>query len=303
MRLFVGLVFVIVALFMLFGCSDSGNLTEPEQTNLDGSNFVRPDFIDTRPSEIIDQYTKQASGAYLNMRVKPDNPGGGNGGGGGGGSQEDPNPNPANKYAYIVGISDYEGSQNDLQYCDDDAQDWKSYLLTQGFTVQMDLDLNATADNITAGLQWLVDNAIPGDEIAFIYSGHGTSYSNYGSCLISTDMYYLTHDYVMEFISVTDNTKKMIAIDACLVGDFHDNSEPGMIVATASKNSYSYDGEAWMSNGVWTYYYIEALVDNGEVFNENAADHAKSEMKAWGRTYHVRVTPTNSDDYEGYFDI
>lgn len=304
MKLFVGLVLLVAALVMFTGCSDSGNITQPEQNSLDGSSLVRPEFIDTRPAEVIERYVQNASDAYLSERVKPENPGGGNGGGGGGGggSEEDPNPNPAHKYAYIIGISDYEGTANDLQYCDDDAQDWRTYLMGEGFTVQMDVDQNATAANIEDGLQWLANSAVPGDEIAFIYSGHGVSYGQSGSCLISTDMYYLTHDYAMEFVSAANCSKKMIAIDACEIGDFHDNSEPGMYIATASDRSYSYDGEAWMENGVWTYYYIEIL-EQGEVFNENAAEYAKNEMKIWGRTYHVRVTPKNTDAYEGFFDL
>ena len=32
------------------------------------------------------------------------------------------------KYALIIGISDYPGRINDLQYCDDDARDWKNFL-------------------------------------------------------------------------------------------------------------------------------------------------------------------------------
>ena len=152
-------------------------------------------------------------------------------------------------------------------------------------------------------LQWLMNSAAPGDEIAFIYSGHGVDYNQYGTCIISHDLYYLTHGYVMEFILLADCSKKMIAIDCCFAGDFHDLCETGMIVATASNNSYSYDGDSSMENGVWTYYYMESLVTNEEVFNENAIDYAKAEMRAWGKTYHVRVTPKNTDDYDGYFDI
>ena len=58
----------------------------------------------------------------------------------------------------------------------------------EGFTVRMDLDLQATADNMVAGFQWLIDNAEPGDEVCFSYSGHGGR-STEGSALISSDLY------------------------------------------------------------------------------------------------------------------
>ncbi len=282
---------------VFWGCGDQGQVTGPSEPGVDGSVYQRPQFIDTRPYAVIEDFVNQASPEYLcaiNTDKKPPKPPP---------TPVDPNPDPAHKYAYIVGISDYEGTQNDLQYCDDDAIDWKNYLQSQGFTVQMDLDQQATANNIQAGLQWLADSAVPGDEIAFIYSGHGTKYNQYGSCIISTDLYYLTHDYVMEYVNAANNTKKMVSVDACMVGNFHDNAEAGMVVATASTNSYSYDGEPWMENGVWTYYYIEDLVDNGEIFNENASAYAKINMKAWAKQYNVRVTPATTDMYDGYFDI
>jgi len=296
------LILIVAAFLFTIGCSKSSKTTAPDQTYIDGSIYQRPEFVDTRPVNVIEKFTLTASNTYLNRKKKPDNPGGGNGGGGGE-TPADPNPNPAHKYAYIIGISDYDGTQNDLQYCDDDAIDWKNYLQTQGFTIHISTDQQATANNIAAGLQWLVDSAAPGDEIAFIYSGHGTKSGSNGSCIISSDLYYLTHDYVMEYISAVNTTKKMLAIDACMVGDFHDNATDSMIIATASDGSYSYDGESWMQNGVWTYYYIEALVNNGMVFNEDAMDYAKVEMKLWGKSHHVRVTPKNTDLYIGFFDI
>lgn len=56
------------------------------------------------------------------------------------GGDVDPNPNPAQKYAYIVGISDYEDTVNDLSYCDDDARDMKAYLQSEGFSCRIDTD-------------------------------------------------------------------------------------------------------------------------------------------------------------------
>jgi len=42
-------------------------------------------------------------------------------------SQTHPEANPAHKYAYIVGISNYAGTVNDLSYCDDDAREMKAW--------------------------------------------------------------------------------------------------------------------------------------------------------------------------------
>ena len=47
---------------------------------------------------------------------------------------EGPEPDPSvNKWAVIIGISDYRGKFNDLQYCDDDAQDMYNYLIAKDY--------------------------------------------------------------------------------------------------------------------------------------------------------------------------
>ena len=281
-------------LLTFFGCSESPVTTAPNNSTQQTIAFTeRPQFIETRPEAVRINYELKAP--LVNMIDKkpppppPDT------------LSDDPNPNPPHKYAYVVGISDYEGTINDLQYCDDDAVEMKAMLQGEGFTVMMDLDLHATADNITAGLQWLVSNADPGDEIAFCYSGHGGR-STAGSALISTDLYYVTHGYVMNIFNGANCTKKLLTIDACVVGDFHDDCEDGTMMATASDKSSSYDAPT-LENGAWTYYFLEAVNDVGLIYAEDVATYAEDEMKAWAKPYHIRVTPTHTDKYTGKFDI
>jgi hypothetical protein len=288
---------VILALgltLMLFGCSQSPTSTNTAIDVPDAALVQRPDFVDTRTDAEKLAATLKPTTNY-EFQKKPPKPPPDDGG-----DQIDPNPDPAHKYAYVVGISNYEGTANDLNYCDDDAREMKAYFQSQGFTVRMNLDLTATGDNITAGLQWLVDNASPGDEIAFSYSGHGDDPRPYGSCLISSDLYYVTHGYVMQYFNEANCTKKMVAIDACDIGDFHDDCETGTHMATASDNTYSYDAPS-LQNGAWTYYWIEGT--GTSVFEEDIAAYAKAGMKAWGRSVHVRVSPKNTDNYTGWFDI
>ena len=289
---------ICCAVLAIFSCSKS-----PVDTN-SGNNRAtvvlspRPEFVDTRPAAVIESSIVRPSDAYTNAFQKkppkppPDDPPAG----------DDPNPNPAHKYAYVVGISDYEGTANDLQYCDDDAVEMRSYLISQGFQVQMDLDQNATADNITDGLQWLIDQAEPGDEIAFCYSGHGYDAPTYGSSIISTDLYYITHGYVMQYLNAVDCTKKLITLDACVIGDFHTDVMAGTFMATASNNSNSYDAPMF-ENGAWTYFFLEAAVDLDYVFAEEVAPYAEKEMKAWAKVYHLRATPIHTDAYDGSFDM
>jgi len=286
---------ILGLLVLMIGCSNLNSPIENEGKSIE-SPYQRPTFIDTRPAEVIATYIKAAVPTDI-LEKKPPRPDDG-------GDTGSTDPNTANnKYAYIVGVSDYEGTQNDLTYCDGDAIDWKNYLQSQGFNVRMDLDRSATSSSIEAGLQWLVNSAQAGDEVVFCYSGHGTSYGQNGSCIISTDLYYLTHDFVMQYLNAAEGIKKLVALDACEIGDFNDNCVSGMVVSTASNTSYSYDGDAGMQNGVWTYYFMKALNNLGYQYAEEATSYAEQNMKSWGRSNHVRVTPTHTDMYTGSLDI
>jgi len=276
---------------MLSSCSDSPTVTQPDVSNL--TLVERPEFIETRPPELVSQFIMDAA-PVVALEKKPPKPPPE--------PEEDPNPNPAHKYAYIVGIADYEGSANDLQYPDDDAMAMKSYYQSQGFTCKVDLNSNAAADDITAGLQWLVDNAAPGDEICFCYSGHGAKAPGYGSSIISHDLYYVTHGYVMSYFNAANCTKKLVTMDACVLINFHSDCESGTMMATASMNCYSWDAPD-LGHGAWTYFFLEAAEDQNMVYAEDCATYAEAGMRAWAKQYKIRVCPDHSDNYDGMFDM
>jgi len=283
-----------VTLLLGFGCSDT---PQPTQSTVDHNIALvqRPNFVETRPPDVVASFTLNKEEAQVaDLKKKPPKPPPDT-------TSGDPNPNPPHKYAYIVGISNYEGTANDLQYCDDDAQAMKSWLQGEGFTCRVNLDLTATADNIVAGLQWLIDNADPGDEVAFCYSGHGMRSSD-GSAIISADLYYITHGYVMSYFNAVDCTKKLATLDACVIGDFHKDVESGTFMATASTRKYSYDAPD-LHHGAWTYYWLDGVEDVGFVYAEDTAPYAEDGMKAWAAQYRLRVDPKHTDSYTGEMDM
>jgi uncharacterized caspase-like protein len=293
MKKLLALMLAGAALLMVFGCSQA----PPTQSNVDNSITLvqRPTFVETRPPEVVANFTIDKQNVpYTILMKRPPQPPPDTGSG-------DPNPNPAHRYAYIIGISNYEGTANDLQYCDDDAQAMKSWLQGEGFTCRMDLDLSASADAIVAGLQWLVDNAVAGDEIAFCYSGHGMNAPE-GSSIISADLYYLTHDYVMSYINAAGCTKKLVTLDACVIGDFHLDVVTGTFMATASNRKYSYDAPS-LSHGAWTYYWLYGVQHQSLIYAEDAAPYAETGMVAWAAANHVRVDPKHTDKYSGDMDM
>ena len=289
------LVLAATTVLFVFGCSDSPQA--PVQSGVDHSIQLvqRPEFIETRPPEVVANFTigkAEVPTSLVFKRPPPEPPDTSSG---------DPNPNPAHKYAYIVGISNYQGTANDLQYCDDDAMAMKNWLQGEGFTCRMDLDLSATASAITAGLQWLVDNAAPGDEIAFCYSGHGGR-SSAGSAIVSADLYYVTHGYVMSYFNAANCTKKLATLDACVIGDFHSDTQAGSFMATASARKMSYDAPD-LNHGAWTYYWLNGVNEQNLVYAEQAAPYAEDGMIAWAANYNIRVDPKHTDKYTGEMDM
>ena len=298
MRKLLTLLLSALTLLLVFGCSENPP-TQSSSSGVDHSVPLvqRPTFVETRPDAVVAQFTLSINDVPQEILKKkpvdppppPDTIDG------------DPNPNPAHKYAYIVGISDYDGTANDLQFCDDDANAMKSWMQGEGFTCRVDIDQAATADNIIAGLQWLIDNAEPGDEIAFSYSGHGMK-SAEGSAIISSDLYYIPHGTLMSYYNAVNCTKKLAAFDACVIGGFHADVQDGTFMATASDRRNSYDAPD-LNHGAWTYYWIYGVENQNLIYAEDAAPYAEAGMKAWASLYRLRVDPKHTDSYTGDMDM
>ncbi len=81
--------------------------------------------------------------------------------------------------AVIVGIADYVGIWNDLDYCADDARDFRDALLAgsnwDSANIELVVDRQATAANIWAALNRMAAAADSDDLCLFFFSGHGTT--------------------------------------------------------------------------------------------------------------------------------
>jgi hypothetical protein len=85
-----------------------------------------------------------------------------------------PAPN-AEKWALVVGITEYDGGTRDTLGGANDAALVQKALLANGWTgdrIKMLVDADATAANILAGLDWLVQKSSPTSFSVFHFSGH-----------------------------------------------------------------------------------------------------------------------------------
>ncbi len=267
---------------LLISCQKEEALTPEFETTVSQNYTVRPDFatVDTRPQDVIAQFQVTADNAFpvkLNKDVAE-----------------------GAKYALVIGISDYAGTVNDLTYCDEDADDWAARLQTEGYTVTILKDLNATKSAIESAVATLVSQSIAGSEIGFVYSGHGSRGN-----IISTDLYYINSAWFKTmFLNVT-STKMMFTFDACQIGAMAtDLNATGRVITVASDTRrYSYDGDATMANGVFTYFQMEGFDQLNYVFVEEDSQYACDQMYIWGKTVHRKVAPSYVDSYAGDLDL
>ncbi len=279
-RLLVLLATALAAGLMTAGCSDDAPLAPQNDGLEDGSIYQRPEFIDTRPPGVQQQFTLTAADA---RPVALDTGG-----------------DKGLKYALVIGISDYAGTANDLTYCDDDARDWAARLQAEGYSVTTLIDGQATQAAITAQVDALVAKSVAGNEIAFTYSGHGSRGN-----MISADLYYISSSWFGTKFAVCTSTKMAFAFDACQIGAFGTAlNRAGRVIALASDTKkYSYDGDATMQNGVFTYYQMLGFDQQGFVTYEPDCAYAVQQMIAWAAAHRVKVAPSYIDAYAGDMDL
>ncbi len=186
-----------------------------------------------------------------------------------------------NKYAVIVGISDYEAI-SDLSYCDEDANDMYAHFNSLGYEVEVYGDHTnsythytglATEANVKSAVANMINKADEDDIIVFITSGHGGAYTNGPPhsryqylCMWDTnsgedgeDGIITDTEFQNMFASIVSRT--FIFIDHCYAGGMNEvmnvaNSHLIYMATTCTDNGYGYDYPS-AENGAWTHYFLE----------------------------------------------
>ncbi len=191
---------------------------------------------------------------------------------------------PVDKYALIIGISDYKAI-SDLNYCDEDATDWYNYLSTKGYQITLlgdnhpenypQWDGLATEYNVKQAWATILDNADENDIVAFISSGHGSQVkvgrgrtAYYAQLLCMWDHgagengengYILDSEFQDMMAPAVSNV--FIFLDHCFSGGMNEvmlnpNADKIYLTTTCTDAGYGYDVPAY-NNGAWTYYFLE----------------------------------------------
>jgi len=215
------------------------------------------------------------------------------------------------KYAVIVGVSDYPGTVNDLEYCDDDAQDIYNALTTvYGYSpanIHLLTDSGATFNAIRSAITDIDSVEQAGDEVLFFFSGHGAKDKVDDGDKEAMDESIVVYDnYIWDgqlraWFSGFATSRIIFIFDSCLSGGMTDLKADGRVIAMAcSESGLSYEDAVW-GNGQFTYYFADrgmlaGLADKydnlpavADVTVEEAFDYAKANC--------VSQTPTISDSF------
>ncbi|NWF77457.1 MAG: caspase family protein [Chloroflexi bacterium] len=209
------------------------------------------------------------------------------------------------KYAILVGISDYPGDANDLEYCDDDAQDMYNALTTlygyNSSNIHLLLDMDASFTAIQGAVNDIKSKAVASDEVVFFFSGHGTSGrasdgdgEKIDEAIVSHDgnqygnFVYIWDGQLRDWFAGFNTTRIIFIFDSCLAGGMTDLQAPGRVINMAcSESGVSYEDASWQ-NGQFSYYFVDQGMLSGladrydnlpgiaDVTIEEAFDYAKA---------------------------
>jgi len=200
-----------------------------------------------------------------------------------------------NKYAIIVGISDYPSTANDLQYCDEDARDMISALELYGYNetniISLIDDESTQSTTLSASFNniWNAVNATKErvaadlspeqDEVVFFFSGHGANGRFSGDDALDKlqrvdsngvdeaivchngsqngQLMYIWDGQLKDWFSGFNTTRIIFIFDSCLAGGMTDLKADGRVINMAcSESGVSYEDASW-GNGQFTYYFVD----------------------------------------------
>jgi hypothetical protein len=237
-----------------------------------------------------------------------------------------PPPPPGDKWAVVIGISDYEGTANDLWNPANDAVEMEEALIKYGFpkdNIKTLLDSQAKAQAIVDAIDWLAGVEDAGDTVVFFFSGHGYRVSDrqgwdndlegdrYDECIVSYDLYAITDGYLKQKFSAFETQKFALIFGSCYSGGMFDDNDdlqaPGRVICSACKaDQYGWD-YLLLGNTLFGYYFVDEAILQGlaeglhvsgdGVSMEEALDYAYPRVTAEQR----RSQPQIWDGSDGEF--
>ncbi|ALM75205.1 caspase family protein [Thermococcus barophilus] len=189
-------------------------------------------------------------------------------------------PVAGEKYAIVIGIADYPGTSNDLQYTDDDALlVYDTLVNVYGFkpeNIILLINMSASFDNIYNAIMTLKSKVTPDDEVVFYFSGHGSTGRAADGDSEVIDEAIVVHDgnpdgqilliwdgQLKAWFEDFPTSRVIFIFDSCYSGGMTDLAADGRIIAMASgEREFSLESAEW-GHGQFTYYFFLEGIDLG----------------------------------------
>lgn len=221
-------------------------------------------------------------------------------------------------FAVMVGVSDYEGSHNDLPFTDEDAIKLEEELARQGVLNPSSIVLTnaqATRGAVTAAFERVAAQAGPDDLFLFFFSGHGVQHDSDDPAELDGQSEHLSlydGDFsdteLATLFDRLDTRLSMVVIDACFSGGFARDviNRPGVMgVFSSEEDLTSAVADKFQAGGYLSHFLRTGL--NGTA-DENGDDLVTAgELSTYlRRQFQVEVADveaTTSDGQRNYQNL
>jgi hypothetical protein len=213
---------------------------------------------------------------------------------------QSPPPTLEDKWAVVIGISDYQGTANDLWNPDKDAMDMQQALITKyGFprdNIKMLLNSQATYQAILGAINWLAGVEDSSSTVVFLFSGHGfrapdsrgldtdREVDGYDEGIVSYDMYNLPDGLLRQKFSAFETKNFALIFCSCYSGGMFDDPNvdlgaPGRIICSACKTNQLGWDYLRLANTLFGYYFIDEGILQGKADGATLAGVETSGVK------------------------
>jgi len=200
-------------------------------------------------------------------------------------------------HGVCVGINDYPGTDNDLDYCINDAQELRNALINfhnwSSGNISLLTDSNADESDIINAI-----NNMPrttGTNTSFFsYAGHGAT-----SGLFTHSESYLNPSELQSAFGSSYN-QYVCFLDACQAGVFTNSMTKGVVSSATRSDEYA-DESPSLGNGVFSYYLIQGLENSNVWGSDNlcSAEELHEYAAPLTTTYNSSQHPQLKDNYSG----
>ena len=209
----------------------------------------------------------------------------------------------AGTWAVVIGVNDYPGSQYDLNYAVNDANDATQALAQQGVAADHILNLRegqVTPGVIKSAVGWLASRAGPDAIAVFFYAGHVMKRGG-SEAIVTADGGTVLDRDLAAWLRPLQARRAWITIAACYGGGFDEVLAPGRVLtAAAGANEVAYESSAFGRSYLGEYMFRRAMI-------EGAANATVQSAFAWARSrisqeYSGRE-PVQFDSSDGHMNL